>query len=114
MQKDKLYYKNGQVISFNPLQIQQGLADGLIELSEEEIAALNNPPVEELSTLLRNARDARLAATDKYLLSDYPISAENLAAIKIYRQALRDLPAQEGTPFDGGGDATPWPAIPQL
>lgn len=63
---------------------------------------------------LRTARDARLAATDKYLLSDYPISAENLAAIKIYRQALRDLPAQEGAPWDGGGELTPWPDMPSV
>ena len=63
---------------------------------------------------LRTERDARLATTDKYLLADYPLSAENLATVKAYRQALRDLPAREGAPFDGGGDETPWPAIPQL
>ncbi|MDY0259348.1 MAG: tail fiber assembly protein [Desulfovibrio sp.] len=63
---------------------------------------------------LRTERDARLAATDKYLLADYPISTEELGNIRTYRQALRDLPAQEGAPFDGGGDETPWPAIPQL
>lgn len=63
---------------------------------------------------LRTARDARLAATDKCLLSDYPITPENLEIVKTYRQTLRDLPAQEGAPFDGGGDETPWPVIPQL
>lgn len=63
---------------------------------------------------LRTARDARLAATDKYLLSDYPISTEDREKIKAYRQALRDLPSLDGAPFDGGGDETPWPAIPQL
>ena len=63
---------------------------------------------------LRTARDARLAATDKYLLSDYPISTEDREKIKAYRQALRDLPSLYGAPFDGGGDETPWPAIPQL
>ena len=62
---------------------------------------------------LRTERDARLAVTDKYLLSDYPISAEDLATVKAYRQALRDLPAQEGAPFDGGGDETPWPELPK-
>ena len=62
---------------------------------------------------LRTKRDARLADTDKYLLADYPISSENLAKVKAYRQALRDLPAQEGAPFDGGGDETPWPELPK-
>lgn len=113
MQKDKLYYKNGQVISFNPLQIQQGLADGLIELSEEEIAALNNPPVEELSTLLRNATEQRLVATDKYATADYPNNAlrETMLA---YRAELRALNHQPGAPWDGGGELTPWPELPVI
>lgn len=72
------------------------------------------PTAEELMQRLREGRDWRLFSTDKYLLPDYPISAEKLATVKAYRQALRDLPAQEGAPFDGGGDETPWPAIPQL
>lgn len=63
---------------------------------------------------LRTERDARLADTDKYLLADYPISTEELGNIRTYRQALRDLPAQPGAPWDGGGDGTPWPVIPQL
>ncbi|MFT4300547.1 MAG: tail fiber assembly protein [Desulfovibrio sp.] len=63
---------------------------------------------------LREQRDSRLAASDKYLLADYPVSPEELACIKAYRQLLRDLPAQEGAPFDGGGSSTPWPAMPQI
>ena len=63
---------------------------------------------------LRTERDARLAATDKYLLSDYPIGTENLEKIKAYRQALRDLPSLDGAPFDGGGEQTPWPTPPEV
>ena len=59
---------------------------------------------------LRAARDTRLADTDKMLLPDYPITAEALAQIKVYRASLRDLPDQPGAPWDGGGEATPWPA----
>ena len=59
---------------------------------------------------LRAARDARLADTDKMLLPDYPITAEALEKVKTYRAALRDLPDQPGAPWDGGGEATPWPA----
>ena len=58
---------------------------------------------------LRTARDTRLAATDKYLLVDYPISAEKLAAVKAYRQALRDLPEQPGAPWPDGN--IPWPTL---
>ncbi len=74
--------------------------------------AAPTPTNEELFLVLRTVRDARLNATDKYLLADYPISESNLALIKTYRTALRNLPDQPGAPWDGGGEATPWPQIP--
>lgn len=61
---------------------------------------------------LRAERDRRLTATDYLLMQDYPIPADQLTAVQAYRQALRDLPAQEGAPWDGGGDETPWPELP--
>ena len=67
----------------------------------------------ELLGRLRSGRDYKLVGTDKYLMPDYPISADKLAEVKAYRQALRDLPAQEGAPWDGGGDETPWPELPK-
>ena len=63
---------------------------------------------------LRSERDQRLAATDYLLMQDYPLPADQLTAVQIYRQALRDLPAQEGAPWDGGGKETPWPAAPEV
>lgn len=73
------------------------------------------PPTEEdLFTQLRAVRDAKLGDTDKYLLADYPSSADSLAAIRAYRQTLRDLPGQEGAPWDGGGELTPWPELPAV
>lgn len=79
-----------------------------------EIQAVPTPTAEQQMETLRNARDNRIDATDKYLLADYPISAENLTAVKAYRQALRDLPAQSGAPWDGGGELTPWPDLPSV
>ena len=70
------------------------------------------PTSDELMQCLRNARDTRLAATDKYLLADYPLSADNLASVKAYRVALRDLPAQPGAPWPDGN--VPWPVFPVL
>lgn len=61
---------------------------------------------------LRAERDRRLTATDYLLMQDYPIPADQLTAVQAYRQALRDLPAQEGAPWDGGGEGTPWPELP--
>ena len=40
---------------------------------------------------LRNRRNIILNETDKYMLSDYPITPENLEIIKTYRQQLRNF-----------------------
>ena len=45
-------------------------------------------------SVLRESRNAILQSTDKYLLSDYPITAEELVDMKSYRAYLRDLPSQ--------------------
>lgn len=63
---------------------------------------------------LRAERDRRLVATDYLLMPDYPIDDTLKGAVQAYRQALRDLPSQEGAPWDGGGEATPWPEIPSV
>ena len=61
---------------------------------------------------LRAERDRRLTATDYLLMQDYPLDNPHKEAVRLYRQALRDLPAQEGAPWDGGGEETPWPELP--
>ena len=61
---------------------------------------------------LRSERDQRLAATDYLLMPDYPLSDGQRTVLQVYRQALRDLPSQEGAPWDGGGEKTPWPESP--
>ena len=63
---------------------------------------------------LRAERDRRIAATDYLIMPDYPLAEDYRAAVQSYRQALRDLPTKEGAPWDGGGDATPWPAMPAV
>lgn len=67
------------------------------------------PTKAELFACLRAARDARIAATDYLLMPDYPLEEEARTEVEAYRQALRDLPAREDAPWDGGGPATPWP-----
>ena len=85
-------------------------ADGSIIFNAPPVAALTD----QFYTSLRASRDARLTATDKYLLADYPISADALAQVRAYRAALRALPEQPGAPWDGGGDETPWPELPSV
>ena len=63
---------------------------------------------------LRAERDRRLSATDYLLMQDYPLNNTLKEAVRLYRQALRDLPSQEGAPWDGGGKETPWPAAPDV
>lgn len=72
------------------------------------------PTGAELFAMLRSERDRRIGATDFMLLADYPIPEDRRLAVQVYRQALRDLPAQPGAPWDGGGAATPWPDMPTI
>lgn len=55
---------------------------------------------EDAEKSVRAKRDSLISETDYLLASDYPISAEDLEAVKVYRQALRDVPQQAGFPFD--------------
>jgi|SaaInl6LU_22_DNA_1037377.scaffolds.fasta_scaffold04726_2 hypothetical protein len=42
---------------------------------------------------LRKKRDRLLLESDKYIISDWPITPENLEKMKTYRQELRNLPS---------------------
>lgn len=53
---------------------------------------------------VRAKRDYLISQTDFLLQPDYPISAKDLEKVKAYRQALRDVPSQEGFP-----DNVVWP-----
>lgn len=61
-------------------------------------------------TALRSERDGKLAATDKYMVSDYPISAGNKTLMEAYREALRDLPSQITDPRS----TITWPVKPNV
>ena len=51
-----------------------------------------------LSASARQKRDRLIASTDYLVTPDYPIEPDRLAKVKIYRQALRDIPDQSGFP----------------
>lgn len=63
---------------------------------------------------LRQIRDERLVATDYLLMPDYPLADSEKLQLVAYRQELRDLPGKAGSPWDGGGENTPWPNLPKL
>ena len=51
-----------------------------------------------LANSARHKRDRLIAATYYLVTPDYPIESDRLAKVKIYRQALRDIPEQSGFP----------------
>ena len=57
----------------------------------------------------RAQRDKLLAETDWTQVLDAPIDAETREAYRAYRQALRDIPEQEGFPA-----AITWPELPAV
>ncbi len=54
---------------------------------------MNNYIIEnkDLLKTIRNIRNQLLKETDKYILSDYPITLEKQMIIKTYRQELREF-----------------------
>lgn len=66
---------------------------------------LPDPTPEELAENVRAERDALLYASDWTQVADAPVDQAAWAA---YRQALRDLPQQQGFP-----SVVTWPAEPQ-
>lgn len=69
----------------------------------------HEPTIDELSSHVRTERDRRLAETDWYMMPDYPSNPQNLEELKVFRQALRDVPKQEGFPRD-----VRWPDVPKF
>lgn len=83
------------------------LVDGQpVERSEEEIE-VDRVPIQASSA--RAQRDKLLAATDWTQTLDAPIDADTREAMRAYRQALRDVPQQEGFPNN-----ISWPEMPEI
>ena len=74
-----------------------------------EAVPVPEPTVQELASRVRSQRDTKLSDTDYLIIPDYPISPEDLEAVKAYRQALRDIPEQSGFPKN-----VQWPVEPQF
>lgn len=72
----------------------------LVDMDADAIAAVDA----QQATSVRNSRDEKLKSTDWTQVDDAPVDK---AAWATYRQALRDIPAQEGFPWD-----VQWPVEP--
>lgn len=74
-----------------------------------QIVAVPAPTLDELESRVRAKRNMKIAETDYYMMADYPSNPQNLEELKVYRQALRDVPKQEGFPRD-----VRWPDVPKF
>lgn len=74
-----------------------------------QIVKVPEPTDEEIAEQVRLERDRRIAKTDYLAMPDYPSNPQNLEELKVYRQALRDVPEQEGFPRD-----VRWPDVPKF
>lgn len=74
-----------------------------------QIVKTPEPSDKELAIEVRAERNMKITETDYYVMSDYPSNPQNLEELKVYRQALRDVPKQEGFPRD-----VRWPDVPKF
>ena len=54
----------------------------------------------ELAKIIRNKRDKLLNDTDWTQMRDTSLSEDKVSKYQRYRQVLRDIPEQEGFPYD--------------
>ena len=85
--------------------------DCSIQQVDGKYQIVENPPVslEILAENVRSERDRKIAETDYYMMPDYPSDPNNIEEMKAYRQALRDIPKQEGFP-----SKFTWPDVPKF
>lgn len=114
---DKAVEKLAQ--GYSTIEVWQAQQKALAEQQYQQWLA-SPDTVEERFSMLRAARDAKLAAHDVKIAQlqrearmGVDVSSY-LAAWDAYAQALCTLPEQAGAPWDGGGELTPWPVHPDM
>lgn len=95
---------NKKVYSYDTYSMETEYRENLAEVIENDISnwlkSVKEKDYNEVASDIRKQRDSLLYETDKYIIDDYPISNENKEKILEYRQKLRDLPEQEGFPYN--------------
>lgn len=106
--------------------IKQGYALTDVELGTDGnwyiLGQAPQPSNGELFNRLRIERDIHINsvlwmrerhADELELGKETSLTPEQYTTLLTYIQALRDIPAQPGAPWDGGGELTPWPELPK-
>lgn len=92
-------------LPFIDLTVEDGIITAVAQGPIPEPAP---PDPENVAAEVRAKRNELLAATDWTQLADSQLDEEAQAGMRAYRQALRDIPQQEGFPFN-----VEWPALPK-
>ena len=74
------------------------VGQGLVELTEEEIAEDAAANLAQLAVVNRATRNQLLASSDWTQMPDSPLTDEAKTSWATYRSSLRDLPTSEGWP----------------
>lgn len=101
-------FTDGSKIKLWPYNKTKYAVGQTVAMKQYKIVEIPEPTTEEVAAQVRAQRDSMIAQTDYLMMSDYPISAEDKALVEAYRQALRDIPEQEGFPSN-----VQWPVVPQ-
>lgn len=102
--------ENTIVYEYNTYRITQRyrntLEDDIRKNYSKYLEKAKKKEIKNLANEIRKRRDKLLVETDKYLLDDFPISPEEKEKYKIYRNALREVPEQQGFPY-----CVSWPSL---
>lgn len=88
--------------------VEAVLVDG--EITLQHSSAKEDAQIAQAWNTLRYKRDSLLQGTDKFMLSDFPISEGLRSLIETYRSDLRNLPSQVSDPRE----EVIWPVKPQV
>ena len=67
----------------------------LVQVNGEFLPDTDEKAIELQKAQIRSKRDSLLQKTDKFMISDYPISEDERQKIKLYREYLRDYTLTE-------------------
>lgn len=67
----------------------------LVQVDGEFLPDTDEKVIELQKAQIRSKRDSLLQKTDKFMISDYPISEDERQKIKLYREYLRDYTLTE-------------------
>ena len=89
------------------LIVQNAYKNNTINIKEYP-ESLKKLELQKLKRKVRSIRDELLAKTDHLIMPDYSISDSDRESVLAYRQALRNVPQQEGFPNN-----VVWPEKPE-